>query len=469
MKTANMISRRGFRYREPFVRTARCLATQTSLLYFDRKQISATEIKPCTLCVGYSRIVEAHTEHRRLGACPSGDATMLWLRNAISNCSQPELAYQSNRLGRVDLDADCVHRRGRCHPVHAACACTWKLDKLERKGSPGTALAGVQRREAGNVRRATASGLLEYSVQRKSSEVQDVEPVDGKWNAGDGGGGKERRRRVWGARWVYRAPHPWLCSPSQVIGCYATPLLSRLHGDHAKAYVLSNALFCYFCWAQSTVCARSQYRVQATERQTSAAQAYKHCASASETLHLPHRKAVRAHGEVLSSLPPSVSVSLEDIDVAPLDIDTNISQVKLRYVGVDVVEQRICGAACQDTVALPSNIRHLLVAPRPLKNPKRDSGPASRSWTCPKNRCKSAKIVEQSFVGGVSRTHARTRVVFRECICVYHIEPANREQLFTLNKVLPFALENLDAFLLEPSLFPHIVEHVGMRLYDHML
>ena len=314
---------------------------------------------------------------------------MLWLRNAISNCSQPGLAYQSNRLGRVDLDADCVHRRGRCHPVHAACACTWKLDKLERKGSPGTALAEVQRREAGNVRRATASGLLEYSVQRKSSEVQDVEPVYGKWNVGDGGGGKERRRRVWGARWVYRAPRPWLCSPSQVIGCYATPLLSRLHGDHAKAYVLSNALFCYFCWAQSTVCARSQYRVQATERQTSAAQAYKHCASASETLHLPHRKAVRAHGEVLSSFPPSVSVSLEDIDVAPLDIDTNISQVKLRYVRVDVVEQGVCNACFSKGQEWANKGRCALVAPSPLKKLKLDSGPESRSGTCPQNSCKS--------------------------------------------------------------------------------
>lgn len=49
----------------------------------------------------------------------------------------------------------------------------------------------------------------------------------------------------------------------------------------------------------------------------------------SEGFHLANRQTVCAHREVLACFPPSIRVSLKDIDVAPLDIDANVIKVQL--------------------------------------------------------------------------------------------------------------------------------------------
>lgn len=78
------------------------------------------------------------------------------------------------------------------------------------------------------------------------------------------------------------------------------------------------------------------------------------------------------------------------VHVAPFNVDPDLGKVQLRHMRVDIVKECVCGSTAISVTRHLETIGRLLVAPRPWKKLNLDSGPASRSGTCPKNFCNSA-------------------------------------------------------------------------------
>ena len=147
MKTAQMISKRGLRYREPFVSTARCLASQMSLEYYREVRDGNADGSPDThilLQLIRNHVVRSLLEWEPLHAIGrlSTHPTSRPLAPATLANQTDGSTYQCDGLGRVDLHLDVVHWR--CHTVVCACAFA-----SEGTSSPGTGSGKQVRRARG--------------------------------------------------------------------------------------------------------------------------------------------------------------------------------------------------------------------------------------------------------------------------------------------------------------------------------
>ena len=69
---------------------------------------------------------------------------------------------------------------------------------------------------------------------------------------------------------------------------------------------------------------------------------------------------------------------------------------------------------------------------------------------------------------GRLRLKTRTLVVLAECICVDSIKATYSEEFITLNKVLPFALQNEHILLVVPTHLSHVGQDISMWFDDYM-
>lgn len=120
------------------------------------------------------------------------------------------------------------------------------------------------------------------------------------------------------------------------------------------------------------------------------------CGASTYTLyetHLPDRELVERKREILEATSPPVLGHLRsDTQLCPSYIKPEIIQVHLRNVRINVVEKSVwCESA---NGRKPYCNRHPLVAPKPLKKLKRDSGPLTRPGSRLKNWWSSSHRIQ---------------------------------------------------------------------------
>jgi hypothetical protein len=110
--------------------------------------------------------------------------------------------------------------------------------------------------------------------------------------------------------------------------------------------------------------------------------------------------------------------------------------------------------------------KSVLVAPKPLKKPNLDFGPARRIGKWAKNS--RSAVTEFSCLWSENTSTLPTFVVLRKGVRINDIEPAHAEDFFAIYEVLPFTFYNFYTWFAVPAQPLHMLEYIRMRLNDYM-